>query len=148
MEKEALDKLNELTGKSLCIRELYAYAKERAVSDHIAHYFKKKSEERKEFSNELIRIIYNLGGKFEEEKKLTETNAGEAMAPQALSVDAKDLTDQILLNETIKANRDIIGDYEELLTEFRLPDEQASILKKQLSRTEKTASEVKFAEDI
>ncbi len=147
MEKEIEEKLNELIAKSFCVKEVYDWAKEMTTSQGVSDYFKEKSEERKKFSKDLIKIIYAMGGRFEEDKNLTENNSGNIRSP-LLSGDLNDISDQSLLNETIKANREITGEYETLLTQFQLPQEQASILKEQLAETERIASENKFADDI
>jgi hypothetical protein len=96
----------------------------------------------------LIKLIYELGGKYAEEKNTTDDNTEVGDGSTILSGDKKP-SDQDLLNETIRLNKKIAKHYEKLLVDhYDLPNDKAAVLKEQLAQTEKIIAEIHFARDV
>ena len=148
MDSKTLEHISELIEKSLYIKEIYNRAADSSDFKGLSDYFRKKSAERKKFSEELIKMLYDLGGKYEENKNLTERKSDLPLGSFETLGDPTDISPQALFNLTISANREILGNYEAILAQSDLPENHGALLKKQLGKTERTVSNIKFIGDI
>ncbi|MEH6679961.1 MAG: hypothetical protein V7724_05400 [Sediminicola sp.] len=140
--------LNKLTKQRLTISEAYKKAAHLAQSDELEDYFEKRSDTSRKMAEDLIKLIYEMGGKYDEEKNATDENTEVGDGSIILSGN-KDLSDQDLLNETIRLHKKIVGLYEKLLTDhYDIPNDKAQVLKDQLAHTEKVIAEVQFVGDV
>lgn len=140
--------LNQVIQQRLTISETYKKAAELAESEELGRYFKKRADNSKTMAENLIKLIYELGGKYGEEKNTTDDNTEVGDGSTILSGDKK-LSDQELLNETIRLNKKIAKHYEKLLVDhFDVPNDKAAVLKEQLAETEKIIAEVHFVQDL
>lgn len=113
MSEMVLEQFTKVTEKTIAIKIMYGAMALGADSKKLKQYFKKRSSERRNFAKQLALAIMELGGKF----KGSEARIKDYLQAEPKLKKLGELSDQELLDCTLSANKDILDDYGELLSQ-------------------------------
>jgi len=131
INQDLLNKLNELSEKLLAIKEVYQKLSKVATAKELQNYFAKREDDFESFSKNMIQLIYKLGGKYEENKNLTEENSTD-LSSILFSKEIKNTSDEILIKETKHITEKIIEAYKAIISNKELSQKDTDLLKSQL----------------
>lgn len=139
------DKLEMLLVRNHDAEEGFKKAEEN--TDHLAlkGYFKTKSAQRKEFANELIEEIKNLGGDYE---KNTSLKADAHRAWMDIKSMFANNDAEAMLEAAITGEKKSVKDYEDAIYDSSTPPSIVNILKSQLAKIEAGLKTIKTLEDL
>lgn len=139
------NKLNDILEKTYDAEKGYAKAAEN--TDHILlkPYFKKRSEERYHFGQELKAEILKFGEAPEKDGSLTGSVHRAWMDTKAL-FSANNA--ESMLEESIRGEKTAVEEYEDVLKDTALPPSTSSLLTSQMNSIKSDLSTIKFLEDL
>lgn len=142
--EEITDRLNDILEKNIDACKGFEKAAENANSPGLKNYFRRKSDERKSFINDLKGEVNFMGEEAKDDGSLTGTAHRTWMDVKAL-FSADD--DESMLEESIRGEKASVEEYREVLTQ-ELPQPTATMLENQLRRIEDGLAKIKTLEDL
>lgn len=142
------NKLNDLLKKNYDAAQGYAKAAENVKDENLRKYFKRKSEERERFQNELKSEINT---RFDQETVESGSITGAA---HRAWMDVKSFfsldNDESMLEAAISGEKAALSDYEDVLCENELciPQETAELLMNQKVKISSDLETIKSLEDL
>ncbi|WP_158977942.1 hypothetical protein [Cellulophaga sp. L1A9] len=131
MNQDINNTLNEITEIHLSLKEVYQQLSEESSGDQQLKY-KEKEEHFETLSKEMIKLIYNLGGKYLECKNPTEQELQDLIAMIANKKDT--LVLEKVEEKTAEFKKMAREKYETVLQEQEFSQDEEELLKNHISK--------------
>lgn len=144
-KEEMGEKLNELLEKSYDAKKGYKKAAEKVKNDRLKDFFRQKALEREMFIKELREEITGYG-------QVPEEGGSTTGAMHRTWMDMKTAlsgeNEEAVLEESLKAEKAALDDYEEITKETDLPPTLSSKLNRQKKHIQNSINNVKMYEQM
>lgn len=144
-EKEISDKLNELIEKNMNAKDGYEKAVEKVENKAIEGFFKSRAEERARFVKELRAEVWDKGEIPENSGNINGELHRNWMSLKALFTSNDE---EAMLEEVIRGEKSSLEEYDEILSEHKMPSSITNILKTQRTAVETAINKAKHFETV
>ncbi|NNE77952.1 MAG: PA2169 family four-helix-bundle protein [Pricia sp.] len=143
--RKLVDQLEEILEKNRDAERGYSKAAENADSRSLQSYFRKKSQERKTFNDELKRELVATYDEIDDDGSFTGTMHRAWM-------DIKNFfsgnSDESMLEEAIRGDKAAVEEYEEVLKKEALPMQVSTIIRNQMMKIRTDLNNIQSLEDL
>ena len=143
--KELVDQLEEILEKNRDAEKGYAKAAENAKSNGLQSYFRRKSDERKDFNNQLRRMLVANYDEIEENGSFTGSIHRAWMDVKSFF---SENGDEAMLEEAIRGDNAAVKEYKEVLEDNVLPVAIDTLIRDQKARIQSDLNTIKSLEDL
>lgn len=139
------DHINEILVKNIDAQQGFEQAVQHTKSSSLKSYFQKRSTERKKIVSDLKAELSHYGEQCE--------NAGSVSAKVHRSwMDIKAVfsndNDDKMLEDSMRAEKSVLNEYEEALTSGDIPESTATLLRSQKGKIQNSMKKIRAMEDI
>ncbi len=143
--KELVDQLEEILEKNRDAEKGYAKAAENAKSQGLQNYFRRKSDERRDFNNQLRRMLVANYDEIDENGSFTGSIHRAWMDVKSFFSGNED---EAMLEEAIRGDKAAVKEYEEVLEDNVLPVAIDTLIRDQKARIQSDLNTIKSLEDL
>ena len=143
--KELVDQLEEILEKNRDAEKGYAKAAENAKSNGLQSYFRRKSDERKDFNNQLRKMLVASYDEIDENGSFTGSIHRAWMDVKSFFSGNED---EAMLEEAIRGDKAAVKEYEEVLEDNVLPVAIDTLIRDQKAKIQSDLNTIKSLEDL
>ena len=143
--KELVDQLEEMLEKNRDAEKGYAKAAENAKSHGLQSYFRRKSDERRDFNNQLRKMLVASYDEIDENGSFTGSIHRAWMDVKSFFSGNED---EAMLEEAIRGDKAAVKEYEEVLEDNVLPVAIDTLIRDQKAKIQSDLNTIKSLEDL